>query len=244
MTRRNLRRLCGVCAVILLLSVLTGCGEKNEELDKLQQSKTLRTAIFARDGRPVVDVNTDSGEYALAYSIAEKLGLQLELTTPETADTPETVLDQGLADMVLGYIPDMDSFHEAYSVSIYYDRAFLYVATRQGDYRNILPVFQGAKVGRTAELSAAMRLDTASVTDQANVYSSAADAAQALVSGELDGYFCYLDEASELANTEGIQVQDVVGTDPEELVILIPQAYQSLQETVDQAILQYLDSGA
>lgn len=235
--------------LILLLCgclLLSGCSNDLGILQTLEKSGVLRV-LFVEKGNSLLEKDEATGNYTgleaeLAQAIADEFGLELEVVSDETGRGPEAVLDAGEADLVLGSIPDTQSLRNDYSVSLYYAQGYLFVATQKGDYRNTLAALEGGEVGSAEELSDYMLLYTGEQLDgQQPTYTDAASAAQAILEGEIQAYFCYEDEAFALTKTEGIQVQDAIGTPVEQYVAILPSKYAELLDRVNVAIEKYLD---
>lgn len=220
-------------AAAMLLS-LTGCHSSEEEVK-------LRVLLDEQYETAGGDPAEDSMELELTRRLAETVGMEYELVSPEEGQSAEDVLGAGGADVALGNVVKSEALQKNFVCSVSYAARPLFIVTTRGDYRNIPAVFSAESIGLSAGLSnnARKQIQGSSGTDL-RAYQTARAALNDLRGGLIEAYFCYEQEAFELALEEGIQVQDAVGVDADRFVVIAPQDGFFEKESLDRLILSYL----
>lgn len=216
-----------------MLLCLTGCRESSEKAPKLRVLLHQPYENAQSDG--------DSMETELARRLAETLGMEYELISAEKGRRAEEVLRSGDADVALGYTVDSQTAQNDLIYSVTYAVRPIFIATARGDFRNIPAAFQTSYIGMSAELSEQAK-EQAKNSDELvlQAYTTVDAAKEGLLSGAIEAYFCYEEEAFSLAAVEGIQVQDAVSVDADRFVVVAPKEGLIEQDSLDFLVLSYL----
>lgn len=218
---------------VLMLLCLTGCGESTEEVPKLR--------VLLDEPYETTQGDGESMEMELARRLAETLDMECELISLEKGQRAEDLLRSGDADVAFGYTVDSQTIQDDLIYSVTYAVRPVFIATERGDFRNIPAAFQTSYVGLSAELSEHAKQEAKNSDELVlQAYATVDAAKKGLLSGAIEAYFCYEEEAFALAAVEGIQVQDAVSVEADRFVIVAPKEGLIQQDSLDFLVLSYL----
>ena len=210
--------------IVLLVVLATGCssGEKRaDSLELIQKDGVMSVAVPGNNSPySAMSQGAASGtEVEFAKKLGEKLGVQVRFTGVDPSGLEQAVLD-GNAQIALGRIAWSDGLKNRMAVSTAYDTGRLFVVTAKGNFSCTTGAFASAAVGASQMLSE-----------------------PDILSGKIQGYFCYENQAGELMKRPSLQAQSVSGVLAEQYVVVMDQADENLKNQIDGMIGQMAESG-
>ena len=228
-----------------ILLAVTGCsgGKQEDRVKMIQNAGVLKVAIVDTDSRYTsLDGQTPVGvEPELVTTIAGALGVTPEYQVVSKDEAMQAV-SGGLADMAIGRINGSSRLTADYQLSTSYGKGFFYAVTKKGDYTLTVGAFEDSNVGvdRGLDEDSRTQLYRASGVT-VNEYGSAEAAAADIKDGRIRAYICYEDQAKELLEDSGLQVQNVTNLKPEEFVILTGKGDATLANGINVLVRQFLE---
>ena len=229
--------------IVLLVVLATGCssGEKRaDSLELIQKDGVMSVAVPGNNSPySAMSQGAASGtEVEFAKKLGEKLGVQVRFTGVE-----QVVLD-GSAQIALGRIAWSDGLKNRMAVSTAYDTGRLFVVTAKGNFSCTTGAFASAAVGASQMLSEPAGILVNGIDGVTVVrYDSPDTVEEDILSGKIQGYFCYENQAGELMKRPSLQAQSVSGVLAEQYVVVMDQADENLKNQIDGMIGQMAESG-
>ena len=234
--------------IVLLVVLATGCssGEKRaDSLELIQKDGVMSVAVPGNNSPySAMSQGAASGtEVEFAKKLGEKLGVQVRFTGVEPSGLEQAVLD-GNAQIALGRIAWSDGLKNRMAVSTAYDTGRLFVVTAKGNFSCTTGAFASASVGASQMLSEPAGILVNGIDGVTVVrYDSPDTVEEDILSGKIQGYFCYENQAGELMKRPSLQAQSVSGVLAEQYVVVMDQADENLKNQIDGMIGQMAESG-
>lgn len=193
MTRGGfMRGFLAIAAAVMLAAALCGCRKADGDSLRVQQEGVLNVAV----------VEGEQQLLPVAEFIAQDIGVEVEYHTAADNQGALELLNAGVADVAVAY------FHLSYGgnfvMTMPFGSSYVYAVTRQED------LFGSFSVLNQRRLCADTQLDTFVVNSVSNVSAcevdaakSAAEAAQQLIDGDIDAYFCSEESAFQMLSDAG-----------------------------------------
>ena len=232
-----------LAAGVLLLGTGGCSGKKTDEVERIKNAGQLRVAIVDTSSQYThLENGAPKGmEPELAEYIAQALGVEARYQVLDRTGALEAV-SAGEADMALGSISRSGNMSSDYLTSTPYAKGYFYAVTNRGDYASSVGAFSASVVGVDRNLGEGTRTQLYGAEEVSVVdYNSMQNVAQDLKDGVIRAYICYENQAKQLLEDPDLQVQNIVNLEPEEFVIAVPKADQTLISGVDTLIRQYLE---
>ncbi len=243
-TKRIAGRLWVMAAAAVLVTGAAGCGSKKaDHVAAIQEAGVFQVAIVDTDSSYThLENGAPSGlEPELTEYIAQALGVKASYQVCTRQEALEAVASKQ-ADIALGCINTSGSLTDDYLLSTPYGKGFFYAVTRRGDFALTVGSLENSVVGAENGLDEATRTqlfeaEGIKVVDCSGVEQAAKD----LKEGEIRVYICYEQQARQLLEDPGLQVQNISNLDPEEYVILAGKTDQALVGGINTLIQQFLE---
>ena len=230
-----------LCA-LLSGALITGCGGSKQAASQTVAPGVLNVVILdgkdryaTSDGTNVTGIEAD-----LAGSVAETLGLNLQVTPVEDSDAFFAGLSNGQYDLGFGRIPETDLRNPSMTVSRSYGRGSVYILTPRYDYMTSLNQMTIGKVG--ISLSVEPLADRVSGIDavERESFTDLNALSAAVLSGDIGAALVNEREAVSLIS-EDLQAQELYGSPTESYVAVMPPS-SGLKNTVDNVIGAYYNA--
>lgn len=235
-----MRRMAGAAILLMSLMLLGGCGKKEKDTtDKILKTGILKVAIV--DGRSGLVERTGSNytglEPELVVQTAASLNLRPQFIIVEEADQGYELLLDGDVDLLIGSISENSVYKEFVTSDVYAEKA-LYVISLRGVFSNSMASYYDKMVGMSEDVyQHRMHVFSAFSEENISCYSKTDLVVKALEAEMIAGYFCYLEDAINLAGKyDQLQAQSVLDTEMEEFVAVTIPTNRKLLDTVNEVI--------
>lgn len=224
-------RFAKIIAALLAAMLLTSCSASNDRsADAVRQSGVLRIAV--QESEQLCE---------LSEFIAESMGVKPEYIQTDK-DNALRMLDDGSADVAVGYFVKNDNPGLDYSMTIPFYSERVYAVCRSDEYHTALSELSGKLLGADSALFASVERQIMFESANGVLYCSAPDTAvEMLKNDELDAFLCLESKALELiSESDGINCCIMTDIEPEEYCVVLSKSDTQLYGAVNGAIGKYL----
>lgn len=187
---RFMKRFLAVIAAVLLSAALCGCRDMGDSA-RVQQSGVLHIAVV--EGEEL---------HSLAEFIAQDIGVQVEYHTAADRQGALELLKAGKADVAVAYFDR--SYGSNFAMTMPFGSGYIYAVTREDEPCGSLAALNGKRLCADPQLDAVVLNDISAVS--ACDIDAAEDikaAAQQVLDGSIDAYFCSEESAFQMISHNG-----------------------------------------
>ena len=228
-----------MCA-LLSGALLTACGRGGSSGSPQTITPGVLNVVIL-DGKDRYATSDGTGvsgiEADLAGSVAETLGLNLQVTPVEDMDTFFSGISNGQYDLGFGRIPETDLRNASMTVSRTYGRGSIYLVTPRYDYMTSLNQMTIGKVGVSMSVEPIADRVSGIEAVEREGFTDTGSLSAAILSGDIGAALVNEREAVSLIS-EDLQAQELYGSPTESYVAIMPPS-SGLKSTVDSVIGEY-----
>lgn len=233
------KKLSLIICIVILSSLFSACGEKNEEVSEVREPGILKVGIVNGNDRyaRVEDGSTVGIEAGIAEIVAQNSEYELQITLVENEQALFTGMMNGKYDLGFGRITDNDGRMANLDISSYYGRGGLFLLTPRYNYMDCITTVPTGTIGISQQAGGLSDEVDGIETANTELYPDISSIADDINSGVISAALVSEREAVKMINDE-LQAQALVNSPRERYVALLPNG-SPLRSKVNSAISEY-----